>query len=77
MTKKLFAAIAASVALVATPVLAQTEIAQRAAAQITDAEQLGEDRDGGTIIALVAGGLIIAGVAVALSDDEDELPTSP
>lgn len=77
MTKKLIAAISASVALVATPVLAQTDVAQRAAAQIRDAEQIGEDRDGGTIIALVAGGLIIAGVVVALSSDEEELPTSP
>ncbi|WP_338241101.1 hypothetical protein [Aurantiacibacter hainanensis] len=77
MTKKLFAAITASVALVATPVLAQTDIAQRAAAQIRDAEQIGEDDDGGTILALVAGGLIIAGAVVALSSDEEELPTSP
>jgi hypothetical protein len=77
MNKKLFTTVAATVALVATPVLAQSDIAQRAAAQIQNAEELGEDDNGGTLLALLAGGLIIAGVVVALSGGDDDLPTSP
>ncbi|MFB0613528.1 hypothetical protein [Aurantiacibacter poecillastricola] len=81
MKKKLLTAAMATVALVATPVLAQSDYAQRAAAQVQDAEELGE---GGGVIALLAGGLIIAGAVVALTsiedgDDDDDalLPTSP
>ena len=77
MSKKLFTTVAAGVALVATPVLAQTDMAQRAAAQIQDAEEFGDDNDGGLLMALLAGGLIVAGVVVALSSDDEDLPTSP
>ncbi|WP_120076867.1 hypothetical protein [Aurantiacibacter odishensis] len=76
MSKKLFTSIAAGVALVATPVLAQSDMAQRAAAELQNAEELGEDGNGGIILALAAAGLIVAGVVVALSDDEEELPVS-
>lgn len=77
MTKKLFTIVAASVALVATPVLAQSDIAQRAAAHIQNAEELGEDDNGGTLLALLAAGLIVAGIVVALSGGDEDLPTSP
>lgn len=77
MSKKLFTTIAAGVALVATPVLAQSDMAQRAAAQVQNADEFGEDDNGGLLMALLAGGLIIAGVVVALSSDEEDLPTSP
>lgn len=77
MSKKLFTTIAAGVALVATPVLAQSDMAQRAAAEIQNAEELGEDGNGGIFLALAAAGLIVAGVVVAFSDDEEDLPTSP
>ncbi len=77
MSKKLFTTVAAGVALVATPVLAQTDMAQRAAAQIRDSEQFGDENDSGLLMALLAGGLIVAGVVVALSSDEEDLPTSP
>jgi len=77
MSKKFFTTVAAGVALVATPVLAQTDMAQRAAAQIQDAEEFGDENDGGLLMALLAGGLIVAGVVVALSSDDEDLPTSP
>jgi len=77
MSKKLFTTIAAGVALVATPVLAQSDMAQRAAAQVQNADEFGEGDNGGLLMALLAGGLIIAGVVVALSSDEEDLPTSP
>lgn len=82
MNKKLITTVAASVALVATPVLAQSDLAQRAAAQLQNAEQLGNDDDdeggvSGALLAVLAGSLIIAGIVVALSGDDEDLPTSP
>ncbi|MEL1249486.1 hypothetical protein [Aurantiacibacter gilvus] len=80
MTKKLFTTVAATVALVATPVLAQSEVAQRAAAAAIDqAEGLGSDDDNGPGILLgaLAAGLIIAGVVIAFGDSDDDLPASP
>lgn len=77
MSKKLFTTIAAGVALVATPVLAQTDMAQRAAAQIQQSEKFGGENDGSVLMALLAGGLIVAGIVVALSNDDEDLPTSP
>lgn len=81
MTKKLFTTVAATVALLATPVLAQSEIAQRAAANAIDqAEGLGgdDDDDGpGLLLGALAAGLIIAGVVIAFGDSDDDLPASP
>ena len=77
MTKKLLTALSASAVLVATPVLAQTDLAQRAAAKIGDAEQLGEDNDEAVFIGILAGALVVAGIVVALSSDKEELPVSP
>lgn len=83
MSKKLFTTVAAGVALVATPVLAQSDMAQRAAAQLQDSERFGgganddDENGGGLLMALLAGGLIIAGIVVATSSDEEDLPTSP
>lgn len=79
MTKKLFTTVAATAALLATPVLAQSEVAQRAAANaIEQAEGMGEDDDGpGLLLGALAAGLIIAGVVVAFGDGDDDLPASP
>lgn len=80
MTKKLFTTLAAGVALVATPVLAQSDMAQRAAAEFQNAERLGgDDDDGGSYILLgvAALGLIIASVVIATGGDDEDLPTSP
>ncbi|RIV87879.1 hypothetical protein [Aurantiacibacter zhengii] len=79
MTKKLFTTLAAGVALVATPVLAQSDMAQRAAAEFQNAERLGGDDDGGSYILLgiAALGLIVASVVIATGGDDEDLPTSP
>lgn len=80
MTKKLFTTVAATVALLATPVLAQSEVAQRAAAAAIDqAEGMGSDDDNGPglLLGALAAGLVIAGVVVALGGSNDDLPASP
>ncbi len=81
MTKKLFTTVAATIALVATPVLAQSDVAQRAAAAVDQAEGMGsnddDDRGPGLLLGALAGGLIIAGVIIAFGDGDDDLPTSP
>ncbi|WAT19087.1 hypothetical protein OZN62_05845 [Aurantiacibacter sp. MUD11] len=77
MTKKLFTTVAASVALIATPVLAQGAAAERDAAPVEQAEQGGGGTDEGTILAILAAIAIAAGIAVALGGDDDTLPTSP
>lgn len=81
MTKKLFTTVAATVALVATPVLAQTDVVQRAAASLEGTERLGggddDDNGPGILLAALAGALIIAGAVVALGNDDEDLPASP
>lgn len=77
MMKKTMTALAAATALVATPVLAQSADAQRAPAQVAqDAEQFGA-RGGGLVIGLLALAAIIAGLIIALDDEDEDLPTSP
>lgn len=80
MSKKLFTAVAASAALIGTPVLAQSVASDRAAAFVDEVEA--QDDEGGNsagkLFALIGGALIVAGIVIAVSGGDDEdLPTSP
>lgn len=74
----------AAVSLAATPALAQSANADRAAAPIANANALGGDNDdddddaggAGIILAILAAAAIIAGIVIA-ADNEDDIPTSP
>lgn len=82
MTKKLITSVVAGVALLTTPVLAQSGMAERAAAALSQQEGFGgstdrDDEGGGLILGVVAAALIIAGIGVALSGGDDDLPASP
>ena len=78
MRTRIFTAIAAAAALTATPVMAQSIDAERAAAPVQESEQFGDDNNGGFIMALLALAVIIAGIVIALDGEDDEtLPTSP
>lgn len=80
MITRTFTAIAAAAALTATPVMAQSIDAERAAAPVSQAEQLGEDGRGpGLLLAFLAAAVIIAGIIIALDDDDvdGDLPVSP
>lgn len=80
MMTRTFTTIAAAAALTATPVMAQSIDAERASAPVAQAEQLGEEGRGpGLILALLAAAAIIAGIYIALEDEDDDgdLPVSP
>ena len=67
----------AAVSLAASPALAQSANADRAAAPVADANELGDDAGGaGIILAILAAAAIIAGIIIA-GDNEDDVPTSP
>lgn len=77
--KRMFTTVAMSLALVSTPVMAQSIEAQRAPAQVE--EQSAEEfrgRGGGWVIGALALVVIVAGLIIALGgDDGEDLPTSP
>ncbi|GEM_PF-1468361 len=78
MTAKLFTTVAASLALSATPVLAQEASIDRLPAPVeTQAEEL--EGGSGILLALLAAAAIIAGIIAATGDstDDSDLPTSP
>ncbi|RJY09036.1 hypothetical protein [Aurantiacibacter aquimixticola] len=82
MIAKTITTAAASLALVATPALAQEAAADRAPAQVDNAELLGnDDDDGGSAAGLLLGlgaiAAIIAAVIIAFDDDDEDLPVSP
>ena len=74
--RNLFAATAA-VSLAASPAVAQSVEADRAAAPVEGESRLGGDGGGaGIILALLAAAAIIAGIIIA-SDNDDDTPASP
>lgn len=78
MLTKTFTAIAASLALAATPVAAQTAPVDRAPATIEQGADMFEGGGPSLIILLLASAAVIAAVIVAAGgDDNTSLPTSP
>lgn len=67
---------AASTALVATPIMAQTGPVDRLPVELEEAE--GMEGGPGIIIAILAAAAIITGIIIAAGGDDDvDLPTSP
>ena len=67
----------AAVSLAASPAVAQSANADRAAAPVAEDSELGGDSGGaGIILALLAAAAIIAGVIIAGGNDDDA-PASP
>lgn len=73
MTTKFLATTAASLALVATPVVAQATTADRASAPAGATSEL--EGGSGIIIAILAAAAIIGGIIVA-ADSDDDTPAS-
>ena len=72
MTTKFLATTAASLALVATPVVAQATTADRASAPAGATSEMGGSN---MLIAILAAAAIIAGIIIA-ADNEDDTPAS-
>ncbi len=67
----------AAVSLAASPAVAQSVDADRAAAPVAEENALGDDAGGaGIILALLAAAAIIAGIIIA-GGNEDDTPASP
>ncbi len=80
MLKKVTALIAAAAMAASVPAAAQTSLPSdtRAAAEASDANELGRFGGGGIWAALVGGAIIVLIILAVLDDDdEDNLPTSP
>ncbi len=70
MKFRTLAAAVAAVSLAATPAIAEATF-DRAAAPVESESEIGEGSSG-TIIAIVAGVAIIAGIIIAADDDDDD-----
>ncbi len=73
MMTKFLATTAVSLALIATPVVAQATTADRASAPVGATSEL--EGGSGIILAILAAAAIIAGIIIA-ADNEDDVPTS-
>ena len=68
MRMKIFSLVAASVALAATPVVAQAQSADRAAAPVSSEQELGGGSDG--LIAAIAIAVLAAFIYFTVDDDD-------
>lgn len=68
----------AAISLAASPAVAQSANADRAAAPVAKESKLGGESGGaGIILALLAAAAIIAGIVIAAGNEDDTAPTSP
>lgn len=78
MKKIIASTIAAGLIAGSTMTAAADQSLERAAAPASEAEQMGEDGDAGTILVVLLGAAVAAGAVILIESGEDEdVPTSP